>query len=85
MAVKSGRLSITVCLLSALMANQGIYLGIVKMGLRQCFESAGCKGYLWPDLIIIIMTCFSIKVSGQSTSFNPCEKGYAIIEHLVTK
>ena len=31
------------------------------------------------------MTCFSIKVSGQSTSFNPCEKGYAIIEHLVTK
>ena len=36
------------------MANQGIYLGIVKMGLRQCFESAGCKGYLWPDLIIII-------------------------------
>lgn len=84
MPVKSGRLNIIECLLSALMANQGI-LGIVKMGLRQCFGSAGCKGYLWPDLIIIIMTCFSTKVSGKSTSFHPCEKGHGIIEHLVTK
>lgn len=38
--------------------------GDVHVGLRQSFPSAGCKGDLWPDLIIPTMICFSIKVAG---------------------